>query len=190
MEKSTKEIIIEKATKIIELKGVKNTSLSDISKECEISKGTLYYYYPTKDELIYDIADRHLKALTDQLVNWIETIEDESSPEEILSTVYKSILSQEFRGKLHIYLISEALMGNKKLEEYFKENYNYSKEAIIKGLKKIYKKNDNSFYAMASLISATIDGFLIQNILKINEIPIETITKFIVANYNSVYKEK
>ena len=53
--------IIKVATELIGKKGVEKTSLADIAREAGISKGTLYYYYPTKNDirtckLVFEIA--------------------------------------------------------------------------------------------------------------------------------------
>ena len=47
-----KETILSAATDLIIKQGVKNTSLADIAKASNISKGTLYYHYSSKNDLI------------------------------------------------------------------------------------------------------------------------------------------
>ncbi|MGG7060792.1 TetR/AcrR family transcriptional regulator, partial [Clostridium tertium] len=47
-----KENILLAATKLMTKNGIKNTSLADIAKAVDISKGTLYYHYSSKDDLI------------------------------------------------------------------------------------------------------------------------------------------
>ena len=52
--------ILETAMDMIGRKGVDKITLSGISEASGISKGTLYYYYSTKNDLIFDIADLHM----------------------------------------------------------------------------------------------------------------------------------
>ena len=69
-----KENILNVATNLITVNGIRNTSLSDIAKTAGISKGTLYYHYSSKDDLIFDIADNHLKIITDAVLDCVYSI--------------------------------------------------------------------------------------------------------------------
>ena len=58
-----KETILSAATDLIIKQGVKNTSLADIAKASNISKGTLYYHYSSKNLLksssfIFSLANK------------------------------------------------------------------------------------------------------------------------------------
>ena len=44
--------ILKSAIRLIGENGVEGTSLSDIAKDVGISKGTLYYYYSTKSDIV------------------------------------------------------------------------------------------------------------------------------------------
>ena len=43
------------AIKMFSIKGIHGTSMQDISKEAELSIGTIYHYFKSKDELCEDI---------------------------------------------------------------------------------------------------------------------------------------
>ena len=111
--RNIREDILIAAGDLMLQKGVKETSLKDIANEVGISKGTLYYHFSSKDDIIFEIADKHLTQLTDELENWIGDIDNDSSIEQILKIVIERISNLETRGKLHIYLISEAILNNK-----------------------------------------------------------------------------
>jgi AcrR family transcriptional regulator len=44
-------IILEAAKGLFARQGFQETSMSDIAEACELGKATLYYYFPTKEEL-------------------------------------------------------------------------------------------------------------------------------------------
>ena len=48
--------IIEGAIKVFIKLGFDNASMSDIAEECEMSKGLLYHYIRTKDDVLYLVA--------------------------------------------------------------------------------------------------------------------------------------
>ena len=37
-----------------------------------MSKGTLYYYYSSKDDILFDVADRYLNGLLDEFLAWAD----------------------------------------------------------------------------------------------------------------------
>ena len=176
---STRQSILDAASKLIAQKGVKDTSLADISKEVGISKGTLYYYYSTKNDIIYDIADIHLKQITDELLSWINNIEHNVAPEDILKVVFERISTAETRGKLHLYLISDAVTSNEPLKQRFREKYQEWRIALEDGLRKVLKNRTADYRVLSYIILAALDGFTIQWRLGEEEIPIDGIANLL-----------
>ena len=175
--------IMRAAGDLMTEKGIKETSLKDIAKKAEISAGTLYYYYSAKEDIIYDIADNNLKEITNGLLNWIDTMDAETSHEQILKTVMERILAAETRGKLHLYLISDAGAANNVLKQKFTEQYEDWRNTLIYGLNKVLKNNDTPNDALAYLILAALDGLIIQNMFSEEAIPIDGIVRLIVNAY-------
>ncbi|HBW39038.1 TetR/AcrR family transcriptional regulator [Desulfosporosinus sp. BICA1-9] len=172
---SARQSILDAASKLIAQKGVKNTSLADISKEVGISKGTLYYYYSNKNDIIYDIADIHLKQITEELLSWIDNIEQNIAPEEILKVVFERISTAETRGKLHLYLISDAVTSNEPLKQRFREKYKEWRITLEDGLRKVLKNRTADYSVLSYIILAALDGFTIQWRLGVEKIPIDGI---------------
>ncbi|MPL64376.1 TetR family transcriptional regulator [Desulfitobacterium sp. LBE] len=162
-------------------KGVKETSLKDIAQEAGISKGTLYYYYSAKEDIIYDIANHNLKQITDGLLAWIEDANTEVAPEEVLKTVFEQILGAETRGKLHLYLLSDAGTSNTLLKEKFKEQYQEWRKTLQCGLDKILPSQNQKNVMLSYLILAALDGLIIQRLFGTKEIPVEEIVKLLVS---------
>ena len=78
-----KENILLTATELITKNGVKNTSLADIPKTVNISKGTLYYHYSSKDDLISEIANMHLEIITNSVLNCVQSIDSKNSKDQL-----------------------------------------------------------------------------------------------------------
>ncbi|MBN2050941.1 MAG: TetR/AcrR family transcriptional regulator [Spirochaetales bacterium] len=171
--------IVNTATKLIMEKGAKETSLSDIAREVGISKGTLYYYYPTKSELIFDITNRHMRQITTDMLSWLENIQEKVSPDRLLTAVYTTLSKAEKRGKLHLYLIQEAFTDSPNLLSRMRHQYTEWKELLKRGLEKIVPDNPQKAI-LAELILASLDGIIIQSILGIKAIPIDKMTKYLL----------
>lgn len=168
--------ILHTASKLITEKGVKDTSLADIAKAVGISKGTLYYYYSSKGDIIYNIADIHLMQMTEELLLWIANIENDATPEKILLVVFEKLLSAETRGKLHLYLISDAVIGDDSLKERFKQRYQEWRRTLEDGTRIVLRDRHVNYEILSQIILAALDGFTIQRMLGIESIPLKEIT--------------
>jgi len=60
--KSTREALIEAATRLIHLKGYQNTTLDDVLSASGVGKGNFYHYFKSKEDLGYAILDRVAEA--------------------------------------------------------------------------------------------------------------------------------
>ncbi|MBN1961344.1 MAG: TetR/AcrR family transcriptional regulator [Deltaproteobacteria bacterium] len=59
--------ILDAAEKAFNEKQVRNTTIDDVAAIAELSKGTIYLYFPTKEELYFGVAARGLSILADML---------------------------------------------------------------------------------------------------------------------------
>lgn len=60
--------ILLAAAKVFATEGYDRSSMTRLAEECGISKANIYHYYPSKEALLFDILDSHLKALRDRIV--------------------------------------------------------------------------------------------------------------------------
>ena len=176
-----KEFIQSEATKLIITNGVKNTSLADISKACGISKGTLYYHYSSKDDLICDIATNHLKVITDSVIECIQSIENSESDKMII-LILEKIADIKVRGRIHMYLLCEAITSNDKLKNKIKANYSDWRASLKKELMKTTNDNEKSD-ALSCLLVSIVDGLVIQGVLSEENIPFENIANVLVDKF-------
>lgn len=177
---SQKENIINVASKIIRHKGIECTSLGDIAKGVGISKGTLYYYYPSKDELIYDIAIHHLNKISDELLTLANTEYKKSNKKELLNLLFHRIIQDETRNRLHLYLLQGAITSNIELMKKFKNEYISWKEMISEGLQKVYTIENDDYNYMSQILLAILDGLIIQHLLGIEIADIDKLTEIMV----------
>jgi AcrR family transcriptional regulator len=173
----SREYILEVSSELVATKGVE-TSLADIAAELGISKGTLYYYYPSKSDLIFEITNRHFDQITNQLLDQIKHIDPSIPSGEAVYQVMQTLISETVRGRLHHYLIEEALTSNPRLITRFKDKYEEWKTMLFEGLEHILE-NSPSKKAVANIILATIDGLILQNLIGINDYPLEEISSLI-----------
>ena len=167
--------ILTVASKLILEKGIKNMSLKDIAKTAGISKGTLYYYYSAKEDIIYDIARRNMDQITQEILSWIQQKNGGLPLEEQLYALFQKMLSAEASGKLHLHLLNDAVAANDKLAEQFRTLYEDWRRMLTEALEKAYPETGSQTNAKACLILAIMDGLMIQKICGAQDLPLREI---------------
>ncbi len=157
--------IIEAATQVIVQKGIDKTSLTDIAQAAGISKGSLYYYYASKNDLIFDITEAHISQISSNLFDIIENRHDNAEWKDILNILFERIMAAETRGRLHLYLLQQALNGNDELAERFRNKYREWNVMIETGFAKIDPSGAADYTILSTLIITALDGCLIQSML-------------------------
>ena len=178
-----KEHILDIAINLITHNGIKNTSLSDISKAAGISKGTLYYHYASKDDLIFDIADVHLNIITDAVLECVKNIEKNSSKDELINLILRKIATIGSTGRIHMYLLCEAITGNDSLRERIKVKYIQWRTTLQDEIYKNLSESIDEAEAFSFLLISIVDGLVVQSILKTEKLPYEKIASFLVSKW-------
>ncbi len=71
-----KEIVLETATRLFIKEGYNNISMDDVAIACNVTKATIYYYYPTKGDLYTSV----LMAMIDRIRLYILEILEQPRP--------------------------------------------------------------------------------------------------------------
>jgi AcrR family transcriptional regulator len=61
-----RDAIVEKAARLYAEHGFLGASISDLAKVCRISKSLIYHYYPSKEDILFDVMHSHVRALLDE----------------------------------------------------------------------------------------------------------------------------
>ncbi|NLW91497.1 MAG: TetR/AcrR family transcriptional regulator [Syntrophomonadaceae bacterium] len=179
---STRQLILQTASRLMMEQGVTSTSLADIAREANISKGTLHYYYPSKSDLIYDITQEHFSLVTISLINWMEQARGQASFADIIKVVVNSFLEAETRTKLHLYLLQEAVLNNEDLKVRFQDTYREWRKLIKDELDKqadLLGFTDEEARALSFMLVAIIDGLIIQRMVGGDSIPLHDIADYL-----------
>lgn len=87
-------LILDHAATVFAELGMDKASMSQIARECGVSKALLYHYYPSKDVLIFEIIHTHIVHLDTA----VETADDLAlPPEERLERLVGAVL-ETYRG--------------------------------------------------------------------------------------------
>lgn len=177
-----KNKIISTASELFTEKGVERTSLAEIAKKANISKGTLYYHFSSKNDLVFAVADMHMLSITSMISDLLQVGE---GPEDVILKLYSIIPKAITRSRLHIYLLREAVTGGDDLLKRFQVTYTDWKQSVIDSLKKFYP-DYNDAETFSCFLVASLDGLVIQELLGMNDVPPENysglVTTFLEYN--------
>ena len=182
---SMKEKILLASIDLMRKNGIKNTSLADIAREVNISKGTLYYHYSSKDDIIFDIADNHLNIISKALLNCISQVNSDFTTEEFVLIILKNISHIEGTGRIHMYLLCEAITSNDALRERIGVKYIEWRTALENQMADIISDKSNAKAASFLLVSI-VDGLVVHALLKTDEIPYSEIARFLIDYSNKI----
>ncbi len=59
--------ILKSAARVFAQEGFDRASMSQLARECGISKANIYHYYDSKDAILFDMLDSYLQQLRDQI---------------------------------------------------------------------------------------------------------------------------
>lgn len=65
---STKDQILDAASRLISVRGYHCTTLDDVLRESGVGKGNFYYYFKSKEELGYAIVDRVVRGFVERTI--------------------------------------------------------------------------------------------------------------------------
>lgn len=91
-----KEKITDHSIKLFEKKGFSETSIQDIVDSLGVTKGTFYYYFSSKEELLMDIHLRYIDELLGRQEQILRNLS--SCKEKLFEIVYMLISSIKTKG--------------------------------------------------------------------------------------------
>lgn len=76
---STVRSIVSAATKCFEEKGIAKTSVSDITRQCGMTRELFYYYFENKEALVAAVVDEYANNFARRLTTWVRHWVNEDS---------------------------------------------------------------------------------------------------------------
>lgn len=142
-----------------------DVSLAEIAKAAHLSKGTLFYHYPSKGELYLDIGERYWSKLLDDLLIWVDNREkDTSLPRLVRYTFIRGVFDES--GQLRLRLFVEAISGEdeNEIQRRLNEQYAHFKNVLKTRIQERAPGSDGE--QLAWLLLTLVDGLMVQNALQ------------------------
>jgi AcrR family transcriptional regulator len=141
---STKERILKSAAEVFAEKGLK-ARIEDIAERAGVAKGTIYLYFPSKEELIFSTIEHLINVEREQLSlalsssDFISTFKEAILPKFVRMHTYFKIIS----SAVHLASTSEA--HRSRLRELEKDEREMVRELLEKNGVKVSKGRTEGF---------------------------------------------
>lgn len=109
---NVQELIIEATEKLLETQKLSDIPFSQIAKCAGISKGTLYYHYKSKNDILFDIMDKYLSEQLDDLIAWTENPNKDTSLHRLVKYVLERDISN---ANMRLHFFYDAMLGNEEV---------------------------------------------------------------------------
>jgi AcrR family transcriptional regulator len=167
-----KEKIVESALFTFSKYGYDRTRMEDIAEGAKVSKGTLYLYFKSKEELFYAISERNITKLKEQLSTLFTTKKEDLilNAKKFYDNFNKEI-GQDFE-KVFFEIIAES-SRNSKLQKMLYEQrirtYDVIMEYLNLQVKRGFIKKDTDIESIAAGLVSLFNGLSISIVLGISE---------------------
>jgi len=141
---NTKQKILEIATELFDKNGYCSTTLKEISEKAGITKGGLFYYYKSKEDILFEIHDLFISY---ELKKAIETKKLEKNNKNILKKLVVDLLKSigKFKPYVSVFFQERRFFSQKKFLTIRKKRDKYENiflEVIKKGIENGEFRND------------------------------------------------
>ena len=155
-----KQKLLESSFNLITKKGIKNTSVQEITENAGTAKGTFYLYFKDKYEVENQLIIRKSKQLFEKAVNALKKQTITNFEDEIIFVI-NYVIDELNKNRLLLKFISKNLsfgLYNEKVSKITMDNALGLKELFIEGIKKnnVNLKNPEvTLYMIIELVSST-----------------------------------
>ncbi|MEQ7051882.1 TetR/AcrR family transcriptional regulator [Paenibacillaceae sp. P-4] len=182
MPEKKKQILLS-AMKLFASKGYVQTTMQEVASFCKMSKGSVYQYYSSKDELLLNIFMYQSKLLKDRLL----MLEREKQPnlrERLISKigVYIHIWNE------HPEFIKMQIRDNtkhtesKELREHMQQMNKFNIETLMESLQDIYGEQFSPYMLdSATLLSSLIFTYMYMKLFDNFPIELDSLSRYIVT---------
>lgn len=172
--------ILDAAFILIARNGYESTSISQIAKEASVSKGLLYNYFSSKEELLITLVNNALNE-ADKLMSGLDMSSPKATLKSIITVFFLDLTSRPDHWKL----MTEMMFKIEKFDFVHNIFTNKINEYVIfieELLRKIGVENPAE---EASLVAALFDGIGVHYLVMREDYPIDKMQKYLIKKYCS-----
>jgi TetR/AcrR family transcriptional regulator, repressor for uid operon len=166
-----REKILESAIKCFAKTGFDRTKMDDIANLSDVSKGTLYLYFKSKEDLFYGICQSSMKKIKEQLNDMLITKENLASDAERFYDYFQKGVNPYH----NLVLLEMSVMATrnprlrKVLMQHRVNRHQVISEFIAVQIKKGFARKDIDKEAVASGLIGLYEGLVINKVMGVED---------------------
>ncbi len=178
LRKTRRKKILEAALELFAMNGFRETSISNIAKKANISKGLVYNYFQNKESI--------LEAIIEGAMQEGEKILDENTPEDpkaSLKQIFEAFFEEIKKNQQYWKLITSLglrMAEFPRISQLIKDRLNQYIEIIKKLFQDAGIPNPEE---EAWVVGATFDGITLHFLLEGKEYPLDKVKNFLIDKY-------
>ncbi|HLY70917.1 MAG TPA: TetR/AcrR family transcriptional regulator [Puia sp.] len=160
---SVREQIIETADRLFYKQGYNLTGINQIIEEAEVAKASLYYHFPSKEDLCVAYLKRRYEKWLVMLTEFLMGI---TEPRECIIKCFECrseyLLENDFSGCSYIRIIAEMPQRSAKINKQAILNKEKQRQFFIDKVKEFKRSSGASAMDLANTIFLLFDGATVQ----------------------------
>ena len=160
---SVREQIVETACRLFYSQGYNLTGINQIIEEAGVAKASLYYHFPSKEDLCVEYLKRRYDIWSAMLAKYLTGIED---PKKSLIRVFECrsqyLADTNYGGCSYIRIISEMPQRGEKINRQVILQKEKQRQLFIDLVKRIKEVTHSSINDLANTIFLLFDGATVQ----------------------------
>lgn len=170
--------IVEAALKLFAEEGFANTTISQIARDADISKGLIYNYFNSKDHLLRAVIQEGFKKMPLDF----ESPQNESEARQMLATVLDSLKKSATKDRTFWKFYAELLLQlirDEQLAARYEEEFNLYIQLFVTLLDKMNYPDPKE---NGRILAAQLDGILLHG-LYFKDYPMDQVFQKIKTQY-------
>lgn len=181
--KTSREKILSVALELFAKKGYHATSISQIAKQANISKGLMYNYFASKEKLLDEIIQEGFNTLTELKYEGKRGVDPERQLEEFIDAILDNLYSNFSYWQLYL-----ALLIHPEIQKKFEKKMQKFRDEFIKTVASLFRKlkvknPELEAFLLGTFFDGLVLNFMVAEVLfPVKKIKQALITKYIKSN--------
>jgi AcrR family transcriptional regulator len=182
--KSSREKILNVALELFAKKGYHASSVSQIARQAKVSKGLMYNYFASKEDLLDEIILQGFHSLEELEFRAKRGVNPQKQLEEFVDAVLDNLYSNFTYWQLYL-----ALLVHPEIQKKFEKKMQQFRDEFVKKLASLFRKlKIKNPELEAFLLGTFFDGLVLNFMVAEDVFPISKIKKAILSKYTKSNK--
>jgi AcrR family transcriptional regulator len=181
---NTRELIVETALRVFAENGFETTTVEQVTNEAGISKGLVYNYFSSKEELLKEILHKGVNIFQEILMIEKEITDPAEKLKIILDNFVSALRGNLYFWRLYMHIISQPSISYvlEDFKKFYEQNF-FPKLSEIFFLLLSKKMTEEEIISEIALFAAFLDGIAFDFVIMGEDYPLEQIAARLSRHY-------